>query len=185
MAVHVEDHPIEYIDFEGVIPAGEYGGGDVIVWDSGTWEPHSTDDPGAAVAAGELHAEVHGEKLRGRFVLVRRDRRATDGKRAVAAAAQARRARRRRAGTPRTIPVRSVSGRTNDEVEGDPDRLWRSELPAAEASVSLVPDAAARTEASTSCDALGKQGRLGGVRPRAAGHQPRQGAVPGRGARRR
>ena len=66
LAVHVEDHPIEYIDFEGVIPAGEYGGGDVIVWDTGTWEPHETDDPVAAVAAGELHADVTGHKLRGR-----------------------------------------------------------------------------------------------------------------------
>ena len=71
IAVHVEDHPIEYLDFEGVIPRGEYGGGDVIVWDRGTWEPHATDDPAAAVAAGELHADVHGEKLRGRLVLVR------------------------------------------------------------------------------------------------------------------
>src|SRR5690349_12237938 len=49
MAVHVEDHPIEYLDFEGVIPAGEYGGGDVIVWDIGTWEPHATDDPANAI----------------------------------------------------------------------------------------------------------------------------------------
>jgi bifunctional non-homologous end joining protein LigD len=45
IAIHVEDHPIEYLDFEGVIPAGGYGGGDVIVWDRGTWEPHATDDP--------------------------------------------------------------------------------------------------------------------------------------------
>ncbi len=45
-AFHVEDHPLEYFDFEGVIPAGEYGGGDVIVWDAGTWEPHEIDRPG-------------------------------------------------------------------------------------------------------------------------------------------
>src|SRR5580700_4269206 len=71
MAVHVEDHPIEYLDFEGVIPAGEYGGGDVIVWDLGTWEPNETDDPAAAVAAGELHVDVTGVKLRGQLILVR------------------------------------------------------------------------------------------------------------------
>jgi bifunctional non-homologous end joining protein LigD len=80
MAVHVEDHPLEYEDFEGVIPAGEYGGGDVIVWDRGVWQPHGTDDPAAAVAAGELHADVLGEKLRGRLVLVRRGEPGPDGK---------------------------------------------------------------------------------------------------------
>src|SRR5262249_57021418 len=72
LAVHVEDHPIEYLDFEGVIPRGQYGAGDVIVWDTGTWEPHGTDDPAAAVAAGDFHADVHRSKLRGRLVLVRR-----------------------------------------------------------------------------------------------------------------
>ncbi len=74
LAVHVEDHPVEYFDFEGVIAAGEYGGGDVIVWDWGTWEPVHTDDPGEAVRAGELHADLDGEKLAGRFVFIRRDR---------------------------------------------------------------------------------------------------------------
>src|SRR6266568_6105515 len=70
-AIHVEDHPIEYLEFEGIIPRGEYGAGDVIVWDLGTWEPHATDDPAAAVAAGELHVDVTGRKLRGRLILVR------------------------------------------------------------------------------------------------------------------
>ena len=55
MAVHVEDHPIEYFDFEGVIPAKQYGAGDVIVWDWGTWEPEApTLDPRKAIADGEL-----------------------------------------------------------------------------------------------------------------------------------
>ena len=70
-AFKVDDHPLEYFDFEGVIPAGQYGGGDVIVWDVGTWEPGPTEDPAAAVRAGELHADLHGQKLNGRFVLVR------------------------------------------------------------------------------------------------------------------
>src|SRR6202167_5197987 len=61
--VHVEEHPIEYLDFEGVIPSGQYGGGDVIVWDNGTWEPHATDDPAAAVAAGGPHPDRDGPKL--------------------------------------------------------------------------------------------------------------------------
>jgi bifunctional non-homologous end joining protein LigD len=72
LAVHVEDHPLDYFDFEGVIAKGEYGGGDVIVWDWGTWSPARTDDPAAAVDAGELHFDLCGEKLSGRFALVRR-----------------------------------------------------------------------------------------------------------------
>src|SRR6478752_5737349 len=54
LAVHVEDHPIEYFDFEGVIPRGEYGGGDVIVWDRGTWTLHEADSAATALEAGEL-----------------------------------------------------------------------------------------------------------------------------------
>jgi len=76
MAVHVEDHPIEYFDFEGVIPAKQYGAGDVIVWDWGTWEPeHETPDPGPSIAKGELKFRIHGQKVRGRFTIVRTSRR--------------------------------------------------------------------------------------------------------------
>ena len=137
IAVHVEDHPIEYLNFEGVIPAGEYGGGDVIVWDRGTWEPHDTDDPAAAVAAGELHADVHGEKLRGRLILVRTGHRDSSQDQWLLLH------KRDADAVPGWDPedhLRSVlSGRTNDEVKADPERMWRSDLPAAEASVALRP----------------------------------------------
>jgi bifunctional non-homologous end joining protein LigD len=136
-AVHVEDHPIEYADFEGVIPAGQYGGGDVIVWDRGTWEPHGTDDPAAAVAAGELHAEVHGEKLRGRLVLVRRDPADGEGGKEQWLLLHKRDAYAVPGWDPEDHPASVLSGRTNEDVAADPDRLWRSDLPAAEASVPL------------------------------------------------
>src|SRR5579862_2105293 len=72
MAIHVEDHPIEYLDFEGTIPRGEYGAGDAIVWDWGTYEPEApTLDPLASIAAGELKFRIFGQKLRGRLTLVR------------------------------------------------------------------------------------------------------------------
>jgi len=70
-AFHVEDHPVEYFDFEGTIPRGQYGAGDVIVWDWGEFRAEATDDPGRAVRDGELKFELLGEKLRGRFTIVR------------------------------------------------------------------------------------------------------------------
>src|ERR1044072_4291463 len=71
MAVHVEDHPMEYFDFEGVIPAKQYGAGDVIVWDWGTWEPEAeTPEPRKAIEDGELKFRLNGEKLSGRFTIV-------------------------------------------------------------------------------------------------------------------
>jgi len=76
LAMRTEDHPIEYFDFEGTIPHGEYGAGDVIVWDWGTFTPEETDDPAAALAAGELKFRLDGERLRGRYTIVQ-----TGGKR--------------------------------------------------------------------------------------------------------
>jgi bifunctional non-homologous end joining protein LigD len=165
IAVHVEDHPIEYLEFEGIIPAGEYGGGDVIVWDLGTWEPHETDDPAAAVAAGELHADVAGQKLRGRLVLVR-----TGGDRYGSGTRGSGGRTRRGAGEargrddsgghggsdrdqwlllhkrdefavvgwdPEEHPRSVLSGRTNDEVKAHPQRMWRGDLPPSQASVAI------------------------------------------------
>jgi bifunctional non-homologous end joining protein LigD len=71
LAMRTEDHPIEYLTFENTIPAGQYGAGDMIVWDWGTYEPEETDDPAAALAVGELKINLAGEKLHGRWTLVR------------------------------------------------------------------------------------------------------------------
>ncbi|MGH7509518.1 MAG: DNA ligase D [Gemmatimonadales bacterium] len=69
LAVLVEDHPLEYGDFEGLIPDGNYGAGAVIVWDRGRWEP--VEDPVAGLAKGKLLFDLHGVKLRGRWTLVK------------------------------------------------------------------------------------------------------------------
>jgi bifunctional non-homologous end joining protein LigD len=69
MAVHVEDHPLAYATFEGVIPPGQYGAGTVIVWDRGVWIPDG--DPREGYRQGKLKFELHGEKLQGRWTLVR------------------------------------------------------------------------------------------------------------------
>ena len=115
MAVHVEDHPIEYFDFEGVIPAKQYGAGDVIVWDWGTWESEApTIDAATSIPDGELKFELHGQKLNGPLDDRPDQRPPPQGRRprgtrlrgrpgrAVAAHRQARPDLRRRAGTPRT-----------------------------------------------------------------------------------
>ncbi|EKG31345.1 DNA ligase D [Pseudomonas avellanae] len=69
LAVHVEDHPLDYAAFEGSIPKGQYGGGDVIVWDRGIWQPHG--DPRKTYADGKLKFTLIGEKLSGEWALVR------------------------------------------------------------------------------------------------------------------
>jgi bifunctional non-homologous end joining protein LigD len=147
MAVHVEDHPLDYFDFEGVIPEGEYGGGDVIVWDWGTWAPAEGEDPNAAIESGSLHFDLDGEKLHGRFVLVRRGSgRAGDKEQwlllhkhddhAVAG------------WDPEDHPRSVKSGRTNDEVKAAPGATWTSH----------ASWAAPTPEELAALDALGKEG---------------------------
>ena len=69
IAIHVEDHPIEYADFEGTIPPKQYGAGSVIVWDNGTWEP--VGDAQSGMEKGKLEFTLHGQKLAGRWELMR------------------------------------------------------------------------------------------------------------------
>src|SRR3954470_16275103 len=69
LAMMVEDHPVSYFDFEGIIPAGNYGAGTVMVWDVGTWEPLG--DAHAMLSKGDLKFRLDGQKLKGEFVLAR------------------------------------------------------------------------------------------------------------------
>ena len=171
LAMHVEDHPLEYFDFEGVIPAGEYGGGDVIVWDWGTWTLLERDDPLDAVARGDLKIELAGEKLRGRFALVRRGPQGSREqwllikKRDDAAVA---------GWDPEAHPRSVKSGRTNDEVKGAPSATWSSH----QLWNAPSPDELA------ALDALGKGGdwQLGGLTVRLSNLDkvlfPRSGSTP-------
>ncbi len=154
-AFRVGDHPMEYLHFEGVLPHGSYGAGDVIVWDTGHYRPHGTDDPRAAVEAGELHVDVFGERIRGRLALVRRgppdereqwllvhkrDEHAVDG------------------WDPADHATSVLTGRTNDEVLAARDRVWLSGRPAEEAEVVLRPSAADVEEMLDELAGLGARG---------------------------
>src|SRR6478752_2073871 len=71
LAVEVEDHPLDYGDFEGTIPKGQYGGGTVMLWDRGFWEPEGNKSPQQALAKGDFKFSLEGERLHGSWVLVR------------------------------------------------------------------------------------------------------------------
>src|SRR5436190_9818745 len=161
-AIHVEDHPIEYFEFEGVIPKGEYGGGDVIVWDWGAWTPAKGVDPVGAIANGELHFDLEGEKLRGRFVLVRTDRSSARSKQEQWLMLHKHDDYAVSGWDAEKFPASVKSGRTNDEVAAAPDAQWRSDLPAAEAEQKLRVDVPTwdppTDDELAALDALGKEG---------------------------
>src|SRR6185312_190217 len=80
LAVEVEDHPLDYGDFEGTIPEGQYGGGTVMLWDRGYWAPEPGTDPHEGLKTGDLKIVMDGERLKGGFVLVRMKRREREKK---------------------------------------------------------------------------------------------------------
>jgi bifunctional non-homologous end joining protein LigD len=71
LAMRTEDHPLDYGDFEGTIPAGEYGGGTVMLWDHGRWIPDPRKDPSKTIEEGHLHFTLEGERMKGEWVLFR------------------------------------------------------------------------------------------------------------------
>ena len=135
LAMRTEDHPIEYLPFEGVIPEKQYGAGDVIVWDWGVWEPESgTPDPGRALREGEIKLVLHGQRLHGRYTIVRTDM--DDGrerwlllKKRDEAAVEGWDAE--------DHPASVKSGRTNDEVRDGVEPRFTAEPPQPPGDVDL------------------------------------------------
>jgi bifunctional non-homologous end joining protein LigD len=126
LAVRTEDHPLDYADFEGIIPKGEYGGGTVIVWDRGSWQPE--DDPRSGLKKGRLTFTLEGEKLRGRWHLVRT--RAGDDKREnwllFKSRDEASRDGAEEASITELRPESVQTGRSIEDVAGAKDRVWHS-----------------------------------------------------------
>lgn len=125
LAVRTEDHPLEYGGFEGVIPKGEYGGGPVMIWDEGTWEPIG--DPDEGLAKGDLKFKLHGTRLKGDWVLVRMKKDRTGGKRENWLLIKKRDEYARDGEEPTEEYLTSVrSGRSMDEIETGDVPVWTS-----------------------------------------------------------
>jgi bifunctional non-homologous end joining protein LigD len=147
LAVRTEDHPIEYADFEGIIPKGEYGGGTVVVWDRGTWTPDG--DPRVGMRKGKLTFTLHGEKLRGRFHLART--KLDSGKRENWLLFKGNDdSARVDSDIVSERPESALSGRTVEEVAATPERVWHSNLPASEQTPAAASRSAAKTPDLTS-----------------------------------
>lgn len=127
LAVRTEDHPVEYADFEGVIPAGEYGGGTVMLWDQGTWTPEG--DPRAGLRKGRLTFDLHGARLTGRWHLVRTHSDRYGDTSDSWLLFKGRDDESREAGADELVDTELTSvttGRSMDEIAEARDRTWRS-----------------------------------------------------------
>jgi len=127
LAVEVEDHPIEYGGFEGIIPKGQYGGGTVMVWDQGTWQPHVDVDEG--LRKGSLKFALHGEKMKGNWALIRMNSRAQgNGKPNWLLIKEHDEFERAAGDEPITEkePDSAVTGRSLDEIADAEDHVWQS-----------------------------------------------------------
>ncbi len=128
LAMHVEDHPIEYGEFEGIIPEGEYGGGTVMLWDRGTWESQGEGDPLEDYRNGSLKFRLTGEKLHGKFALVRmRPRKEGDKESWLLIKEKDEHERRDGYDITAELPLSVESGRELEQIAADADRVWNSD----------------------------------------------------------
>lgn len=155
LAVEVEDHPIEYGGFEGVIPKGQYGGGTVMLWDRGTWEPHVDVDEG--LKKGSLKFTMHGEKMVGNWALVRMHPRPGDRSDKpnwlLIKEHDAKERGEREEPITEAAPDSVLTGRDLDAIAQDRDRVWNSnheELNRAESEHARAGPAAKKGTATSS-----------------------------------
>src|SRR5450432_1042013 len=160
LAVQVEDHPIEYGGFEGTIPKGQYGGGTVMLWDEGTWEPHGDADEG--LAKGNLKFTLHGTKLKGKWVLVRMGGRAgQEGKPNWLLIKEHDDFERSADGPPVTEaePDSVVTGRGLEAIASSADHVWNSNQDAKQDTKQESKAEAPTDPASKVVRAAEKQGK--------------------------
>lgn len=141
LAVQVEDHPMDYGGFEGIIPKGQYGGGTVMVWDQGTWTPQpGHEDIDEGLSKGSLKFEMHGSKMKGKWTLVRmhtvpgRDSRWRDNGKPNWLLIKEHDDFERGPDSPAVIdaePNSVVTGRTMDQIAHQEDHVWNSKDTAA------------------------------------------------------
>lgn len=134
LAVHVEDHPLEYAGFEGVIPEKQYGGGTVLLWDRGYWEPIG--DPGSSYRRGRLKFTLHGEKLHGIWNLVRMGGRKEGGKEnwLLIKEDDEEAQRGKRGEIAQTLEESVASGKTLEQIAAGEPAVWQPERPSGKKS---------------------------------------------------
>ena len=179
LAIHVEDHPIEYNKFEGTIPKGQYGGGTVMVWDRGTWTPDH--DPHKGMQKGHLDFELHGEKLNGHWHLVRMRKRPGERQEPWLLIKATDEFARKKSDPDilEEMPNSAATGRTMDEIAADKKRVWHSNRSAKEQSK------AAKAGPTKSAPTNGGKASRPHAAPEGRGQAIRQEARQGRGRTRR
>jgi bifunctional non-homologous end joining protein LigD len=130
LAVQVEDHPMEYGGFEGIIPKGQYGGGTVMLWDEGTWEPQAAyPDVDEGLRTGSLKFILHGEKLKGKWALIRMGGRAANESKPNWLLIKEHDDFERKSDDPAITeaePNSVVTGRSIEEIAKNEDHVWNS-----------------------------------------------------------
>jgi bifunctional non-homologous end joining protein LigD len=164
LAVQVEDHPIDYGGFEGIIPKGQYGGGTVMVWDQGTWEPQpGHTDVDAGLRAGSLKFILHGKKLKGKWALIRMGGKAANERKPNWLLIKEHDEFERGENDPSVTeeePNSVVTGRSLEEIAKSEDHVWNSKDTATGNAWYRKDSPAVEKVASTKSSAAGAKARV-------------------------